>query len=56
MATQNTVVAELAAQYWSDLAADGREDTPDNRAAWLWFTCPAQYRDAVSTALGSADD
>lgn len=61
METQNTdevqaVVAELAAQYWSDLAADGRRDTADNRAGWLWFTCPAQHRDAVAAAIARAHD
>lgn len=37
----------LADQYWADLAADGRQDSPENERAWLWHTCPAAMRSAV---------
>jgi hypothetical protein len=41
----------LAQGYFDDLESDGRNDTPENLRAWLWFTCPAILRQEVEAKI-----
>jgi len=43
----NLDIDNLAKRYFIDLSANSREDTDENLRAWLWFSCPADLRDAV---------
>lgn len=50
-----TAAEQLVAQYRADLARDDRQDTAENRRAWLWFSCPADRRAEVQAAMGSLE-
>lgn len=44
-------IAGLVDTFFADLEQDGRPATEDNLRAWLWFTCPAQLRGDVESAI-----
>ena len=44
-------IARLARQFYEDLEADARTFSEENLNAWLWFTCPAEYRADVGPAI-----
>jgi hypothetical protein len=44
-------ITNIVNQYYADLQRDGREDNEENLRAWLWFTCPAQLRREVDSAI-----
>jgi hypothetical protein len=56
METENTNrIAELANGFYLDCDRDGRTPNDKNLRAWLWMTCPAQFRAEVDEAI-VADD
>lgn len=51
MDTTDQTITVLVEGFYFDCQRDHREPIEENLRAWLWFTCPAQFRSQAGPAI-----